>query len=53
LIPYGLLPDAGGAGLRAGLLLGTIFPLGVVVTAIAYGITARRHVHDARGTNAP
>jgi MFS family permease len=48
-----LLPDAGGAGLRAGLLLGTIFPLGVVVTAIAYGITARRHVHDAGGTNAP
>ena len=48
-----LLPDAGGAGLRAGLLLGTIFPLGVVVTAIAYGITARRRVHDARGTNAP
>jgi fucose permease len=48
-----LLPDAGGAGLRAGLLLGTIFPLGVVATAVAYGITARHHGHDARGTNVP
>ena len=49
-----LLPDTGGAGLRAGLLLGTIFPLGVVATALAYGITARHHVHDAaRGTHSP
>jgi fucose permease len=49
-----LLPDTGGAGLRAGLLLGTIFPLGVVATALAYGITARHHAHDAaRGTDSP
>jgi fucose permease len=49
-----LLPDTGGAGLRAGLLLGTIFPLGVVATALAYGITARHHGHDAaRGTHSP
>ena len=48
-----LLPDTVGAGLHAGLLFGTTFPLGVVVTAMAYGITARRHMHAARGTNAP
>ena len=48
-----LLPDVSGAGLRAGLLLGTTFPLGVVAMAVAYGMTARRHVHDARGTPAP
>ena len=48
-----LLPAAGGAGLRAGLLFGTVFPLGVVAIAVAYGMTARRRVHDARGATAP
>jgi len=48
-----LLPDAGSAGLRAGLLMGTIFPLGIVATAVLYGITARHRVHDVRGSNAP
>jgi fucose permease len=36
-----LLP-AGTSGLRAGVLVGTLFPLGVVAAAIAYGFTARR-----------
>lgn len=40
----GAVADASGAGLRAGLLAGTIFPLGVVVTALAYGVTTRRRV---------
>jgi MFS family permease len=48
-----LLPATGGAGLRAGLLVGTVFPLGVVAIAMAYGMTARRRVHDARGATAP
>ena len=47
-----LLPAAGGAGLRAGLLFGTVFPLGVVAIAVVYGMTARRRVHDARGATA-
>ena len=42
-----LLPAAS-SGLRAGLLLGTMFPLGVVVTAVAYGITARRRARTQR-----
>jgi fucose permease len=37
-----MLPDAGGSGLRAGLLIGTTFPLGVVATALALGIAARK-----------
>lgn len=36
-----LLPDLGGSGLRAGLLIGTIFPLTVVVTTSGYGLTQR------------
>ena len=48
-----LLPDAGGSGLRAGLLIGTTFPLGVVATALAPGIAARRRAHDARATYTP
>jgi MFS family permease len=48
-----LVPDVGGAGLRAGLRLGATFPLGVVITAMAYGITARHRVHGVRGTNDP
>jgi fucose permease len=48
-----LVPDVGGAGLRAGLLLGATFPLGVVITAMAYGITVRHRVHGVRGTNDP
>jgi fucose permease len=48
-----LLPDAGSAGLRAGLLMGTLFPLGIVATAVMYGITTRHRVHDARVPNAP
>jgi hypothetical protein len=48
-----LLPDASGSGLRTGLLIGTTFPLGVVATALAYGITVRRQAHNARVTNTP
>ena len=48
-----LLPDAGSAGLRSGLLIGTIFPLGIVATAVVYDITARRRVRDACVPNAP
>ena len=48
-----LLPDNGSAGLRTGLLLGTIFPLGIVATAVLYGITTRHRVRDARPPNAP
>ena len=48
-----LLLAAGGPGLRAGLLVGTVFPLGVVAIAVAYGMTARRRVHDAREATAP
>ena len=48
-----LLPDGGNAGLRTGLLLGTIFPLGIVATAVLYGITTRHRVRDARPPNAP
>ena len=47
------LPDAGGAGLRAGLLIGTMFPLGVVATALAYSIAARRRAHDAPAPHTP
>jgi fucose permease len=48
-----LLPDANSVGLRAGLLVGTTFPLGGVATALAYGIAAYRRGHDARSTNDP
>jgi fucose permease len=48
-----LLPDVNSVGLRAGLLVGTTFPLGGVATALAYGIAAYRRVHDARSTNDP
>lgn len=34
----GAVADLSGAGLRAGLLVGTAFPLGVVVTALAYSL---------------
>lgn len=39
-----------GSGLRAGVLIGTIFPLGVTVTALAYGITARRQARVANAS---
>jgi fucose permease len=48
-----LLPDAGGSGLRAGLLIGTMFPLGVVAATLAHSITARHRAHNARATNTP
>jgi MFS family permease len=48
-----LLPDGGSAGLRTGLLLGRIFPLGIVATAVLYGITTRHRGLDARVPNAP
>jgi len=48
-----LLPDAGGSGLRAGLLIAAVFPLGVVTIALAYGIAARRRAHDACATHTP
>lgn len=48
-----LLPDAGGSGLRAGLLIGAVFPLGVVATALGYRIAVRRHAPDACVTHTP
>jgi MFS family permease len=48
-----LLPDGGSTGLRTGLLLGTLFPLGIVTTAVMYGLATRHRVHDARVPNAP
>jgi fucose permease len=38
----GLLPDDGGTGLRVGLLIGTIFPLTIVVLAPLYAVVVRR-----------
>jgi fucose permease len=38
----GAVADISATGLRAGLLVGTVFPLGVVATALAYGVRARR-----------
>jgi fucose permease len=38
----GFVPDAGGAALRAGILIGTVFPLGVVIAVIAYSVVADR-----------
>jgi fucose permease len=37
----GLLPGDGGSGLRAGLLIGTIFPLAVVVVVVAQVLLTR------------
>jgi fucose permease len=37
-----LLPPTGSVGLRAGVLVGTVFPLGVIASALAYGAIARR-----------
>jgi fucose permease len=47
------LPDAGGSSLRAGLLIGTMFPLSVVATALVYGIAAHRRAHGVRTTYTP
>jgi len=33
---------AGGSALRAGILVGTLFPLGVVIAALVFGIAGRR-----------
>lgn len=38
----GAVADVSGAGLHAGLLVGTTFPLLIVATALAYGLTTRR-----------
>jgi fucose permease len=38
----GAVADTAPGGLRTGLLVGTVFPLGVVVTALAYTVAARR-----------
>jgi fucose permease len=37
----GVVADASAGGLRAGLLVGTVFPLGVVVTALIYAVAKR------------
>ncbi|GAA0821868.1 MFS transporter [Streptosporangium amethystogenes subsp. fukuiense] len=37
-----VLPDDGGSGLRAGILVATAFPLAVVAVTLAYGIRAGR-----------
>jgi fucose permease len=39
----GLLPGDGGFGLRVGLLIGTVFPLAIVVVAQLYAVAVRRH----------
>jgi fucose permease len=39
----GLLPDDGGIGLRVGLLIGTVFPLAVMLVAQVYAVAVRRH----------
>jgi fucose permease len=43
----GAVADATGAGLQAGLLVGTVFPLGVVLTAVAGSVVRRRRAHRA------
>jgi MFS family permease len=47
--------NAGGAfaalglsGLRAGLLIGTIFPLGLALTTLAYGMAEKRRERNTR-----
>ncbi|MGC5010780.1 MFS transporter [Streptosporangium sp. DT93] len=37
-----LLPGDGGSGLRAGLLVATVFPVAVVAVTVAYGAATRR-----------
>jgi fucose permease len=44
----GVVASSSGSGLRAGLLAGTIFPLGIALTALAYGITERRRLHETK-----
>jgi fucose permease len=39
----GLLPDDGGVGLRVGLLIGTVFPLAIVIVAQLYAAAVRHH----------
>lgn len=48
-----LLPQSSSSGLRAGLLIGTIFPVGVAVTALAYGIVEQRRAREAHTANMP
>ncbi len=46
----GTLGTLSGSGLRAGLLVGTVFPLGVAVTTLVYGIAqSRRRAHSRTG----
>ena len=40
-----LLPDDGGSGLRVGLLVGTAFPVVLVLAACLYGVLSRRRRH--------
>ncbi|WP_020575899.1 MFS transporter [Actinopolymorpha alba] len=42
----GVLPDDDGSGLRIGLLVGTAFPLTIVVAALLYAVVARRRVAE-------
>jgi fucose permease len=44
----GAVADASSGGLHAGLLIGTVFPLGVVVTSVIYGVAARRSAEGGR-----
>jgi fucose permease len=46
-----LLPP-GDSGLRAGLLVGTLFPLLITAMALIYAITRRRRAQDAQAANA-
>jgi fucose permease len=48
----GLLPSGAGAGLRAGLLVGTAFPLVIVILTLLYGVAAGRWAASGRAAKA-
>ena len=45
-----LLPHSSSVGLRIGLLVGTIFPVGIALTTLAYGIVEQRRTREAQAT---
>jgi fucose permease len=45
----GAVADTAPGGLRTGLLVGTIFPLGVVVTALTYAVARRKMLRSVDG----
>jgi fucose permease len=48
----GILPALGLSGLRAGLLIGTIFPLGLALTTLALRMSEKRRERNTRIQNA-